>query len=193
MPATGAGIGTAVESNWMRQSENGKDFDSGSDNSYIKRNRYTRSSKAVLRMRKNVSISSFVKSKSKTSQQDLATAVVAGDLVRTEQILDAYVALYKADGFRTILEYKYNLDPKTLVITCIETPTALNKSSSSGNVVGEQGVASLGGGVDVGIGVEERELEEENGNISTDMFDGLTILHLACAFDQETVSENPTN
>ena len=88
---------------------------------------------------------------------------------------------------------KYNLDPKTLVITCIETPTALNKSSSSGNVVGEQGVASLGGGVDVGVGVEERELEEENGNISTDMFDGLTILHLACAFDQETVSENPTN
>ena len=143
-------------------------------------------------MRKNVSITSIVNSKSKTSQQDLATAVVAGDLMRTEHILDAYVALYRAGGFKTILEYKYNLDPKTLVITCIETPTALNNSPSPGNVVGEQGVASVSGGVDVGVGVEERELEEENvenmnSQFPPEMFNGLSILHLACAFDQEPV------
>lgn len=58
---------------------------SSSDESYRTRKRSTRSGKAVLNMRKNVSITSMDKSKSKTSQQDLATAVVAGDLLRTEQ------------------------------------------------------------------------------------------------------------
>ena len=159
------------------------------------RKRSTRSGKAVLKMRKNVSITSLDKSKSKTSQQDLATAVVAGDLIRTEQIFDAYVALYRADGFKTILEYKYDLDPKTLVITCVETPIALKKSPSSSNVVGEQGVASVSGGVDVGVGVEERELEDDyveknHNNFPMEMFNGLSILHLACAFDQEPVREN---
>ena len=114
------------------------------------------------------------------------------------QILDAYVALYRADGFKTILEYKYNLDPKTLVITCIETPTALKSSPSPGNVVGEQGVASVSGGVDVGVGVEERQLEEAsieniNGKLPAEMFNGLSILHLACAFDQEPVRVNWPN
>ena len=187
--------GGYFEDKTMPEEKVGNDgITSSSDESYRTRKRTTRSGKAVLKMRKNVSITSVDKSKSKTSQQDLATAVVAGDLIRTEQILDAYVALYRADGFKTILEYKYNLDPKTLVITCIETPTLLNNSPSPGIVVGEQGVASVSGGVDVGVGVEERELEEEHveniySNFSPKMFNGLSILHLSCAFDQEPVRE----
>jgi hypothetical protein len=65
------------------------------------------------------------------------------------------------------------------------------ETNASGQI-GEAGVASLGGGgVDVGVGVEEHELLDCNGPPSEgdhdDLFRGLSILHIACVFDQEQV------
>ena len=78
---------------------------STSDEEYGQRRmRDTKTGKAVRQMRKMVSITS--KNKSKTSQEDLATAVVAGNLLKTEQIVDAFVALYRAEGFKTITSFK---------------------------------------------------------------------------------------
>jgi hypothetical protein len=77
---------------------------SASDDDTRRRGRDTKSGKALRNMRKMVSVTSK-DNKSRTSQEDLATAVVTGNLLKTEQIVDAFVALYRAEGFKTIMKY----------------------------------------------------------------------------------------
>ena len=117
--------------------------------------RNLRSAKQIRDMRKKVSVTS--QGKKKTTQEVLAMAIVEGDMLNVEDILGAYVSLHGADGFRTVLRFRYDMDPRTLVITCIENPLADQQISSS-----EEGVA-------------------------VDIYKGLSALHIACAFDQEHI------
>lgn len=118
--------------------------------------RNLQSAKQIRDMRKKVSVTS--QGKKKTNQEDLALAIVEGNLVKVEEIVEAYVSLYRGDGFRRILSYRYDIDSRTLVITCVENPL-----------------------VD-----QQNELVSDEG-IGKDMFKGLSALHIACAFDQEQV------
>ncbi len=90
--------------NRVAANANGGDLSTSDEEYGRRRMRDTKTGKAVRHMRKMVSVSS--KNKSKTSQEDLAMAVVGGNLLKTEQIVDAYVALYRKEGFNTILGFK---------------------------------------------------------------------------------------
>ena len=37
-----------------------------------------------------------------------------------EEVVEAYIALYGMDGFDKILEFRYNIDPRTLIINAVE-------------------------------------------------------------------------
>lgn len=58
----------------------------------------------IRNMRKKVSVTS--QGKSKTSQEDLALAIVEGDLKRVNEIVEAYVALYRGNGFQLIMRFR---------------------------------------------------------------------------------------
>ncbi len=120
--------------------------------------RHTKTARGIRNMRKNVSIKTHQGKKS--NQEDLALAVVDGNVSKVEEIVEAFIALYMGEGFRIVMRYRYDLDPRTLEITCVENPLA-----------------------------DQQDVESSPEGVSTDMFKGLSILHIACAFDQEQVSK----
>ena len=61
-------------------------------------------------MRKKVSVNS--KGKKKTTQEDLALSIVEGNLQKIEDIVEAYVGLYSGEGFRMVMSYRYDIDPR---------------------------------------------------------------------------------
>lgn len=113
-----------------------------------------KSSKHIHRMRKKVSVTSQ-DGKKKTNQQDLAFAIVEGNLTKVEEIVDAYTSLYGSTGFEMILNFRYNINPRTFSITTSQSEPICSSTISMGEHV--------------------------------DMFQGLSCLHIACAFDQEQV------
>ncbi len=119
--------------------------------------RQLQSANHIRQMRKKVSVTS--RGKKKTNQEDLAMAIVDGNVGKVEDIIEAYVTLYRGDGFRMITRFRYDIDPRTMIITCVENPLAADQT---------EGVVSPEG-------------------VSKDMFLGLSALHIACAFDQENV------
>ncbi|TRY61220.1 hypothetical protein TCAL_02177 [Tigriopus californicus] len=113
-----------------------------------------KSSKHIHQMRKKVSVTSQ-DGKKKSNQQDLALAIIEGNLPKVEEIVDAYTSLYGSNGFDLILNYRYNINPKTFSIAMAQDQPVSGSSIS----LGEQ----------------------------LDMFQGLSCLHIACAFDQEQI------
>ena len=119
--------------------------------------RYIKSAKQVRNMRKKVSVTS--QGKSRTNQEDLAMAIVEGNMKRISEVVEAYIALYKGNGFQLIMRYRYDIDPRNLVITCVDNVKDYSGEQEAGSPKGEQ----------------------------VDMFVGLSVLHIACVFDQEQV------
>ncbi len=111
-----------------------------------------KTAKGIRNMRKKVSIKSQGK---KSNQEELALAAIDGNVAKVEEIAEAFIALYMGEGFRILMRYRYDIDPRTLEITCVENPLA------------------------------DQEVSTER--LETDVFKGLSILHIACAFDQEQV------
>ncbi len=111
-----------------------------------------KTAKGIRNMRKKVSIKSQGK---KSNQEELALNTIDGNISKVEEITEAFIALYMGEGFRIIMRYRYDIDPRTLEITCVENPLADQETCSEG--------------------------------LERDMFKGLSILHIACAFNQDQV------
>ena len=109
-------------------------------------------------MRKKGSVMS--QTKSKTSQDDLALAVIEGNVAKVEEIIDAYVLLYNERGIDVVLNFLYDLNPDTQQVTCRDRAAKY----------GDQVFHDIGD-------IREDEMYSSR----------LSIIHLACIFDQEQV------
>ena len=98
--------------------------------------RYIKSAKQIRNMRKKVSVTS--QGKSRTSQEDLALAIVEGNMKRVSEVVEAYIALYKGNGFQLILRFRYDIDPRNLVITCVDNVKDHSGEEETGSPKGEQ-------------------------------------------------------
>ena len=93
----------------------------------------------------------------RSNQDELALAIVEGDVKVVADIVDAYTQLYGQQGFDVVIKFRFDIDQRSLAIT-------LHDSKAS-----------------------------DPGNGDSDMFSGLSVLHLACVFDQEDVVRVVTN
>ena len=82
------------------------------------------SSASDIRRKRKIS---KVKTKVKTQKDDIAEAVISGDLQKIEDIIDVLDLLH-GRGIHVVLSYRYSYNPDTGVVTSKETAEDENKS-----------------------------------------------------------------
>ena len=76
---------------------------------------------------------SKVSTKTKTQQDDLAEAVIDGDITKVEEIVDVLSMLYGERGVAVVMSYLYEYDPPTHLVKCLSRTETSESQQNSNN------------------------------------------------------------